>query len=245
MAIAYFISDVHLGLGTPAEERAKQGRLLAFLDHAATDATHLFVLGDLFDAWIEYRTVIPRGFHRVLAKLHDVADGGTEVHFLAGNHDFWVRDYFDTELGIKTHREAFEVELDGKRIHMHHGDGLDPRDHGYAFLKKVLRNRLAIWLFTWLHPDLGVPLARSTSKTSRGYTATKDYGADDGMRREAARLIGAGCDLVVMGHRHVPRTEAIGGGTYANLGDWITHNTYGRLAGGAFSLLSWEGPKDA
>lgn len=136
MAIAYFISDVHLGLGSPAAEREKQRRLLGFLDHASRDATHLFILGDLFDAWIEYRTVIPRGFHRVLAKLHDIADRGVDVHFLVGNHDFWVRDFFPAEMGIKTHKEAFDVELDGTRIHMHHGDGLDPRDHGYALLKK-------------------------------------------------------------------------------------------------------------
>lgn len=242
MAIAYFISDVHLGLGPPAAEREKQRRLLGFLDHASRDATHLFILGDLFDAWIEYRTVIPRGFHRVLAKLHDAADRGIDVHFLVGNHDFWVRDFFPAEMGIKTHLEAFEVELDGKRIHMHHGDGLDPRDRGYAILKKVLRNRFAIWLFSWLHPDIGVALARSSSKTSRGYTTTKDYGEGDGMRREAARLIAQGCHLVVMGHRHVPRAEAIGGGTYANLGDWISHNTYGRLENGGFSLLTWEQP---
>lgn len=241
MAIAYFISDVHLGLGAPAEEREKQGRLIGFLEHASRDATHLFILGDLFDAWIEYRTVIPKGFHRVLSRLHDIADSGVDVHFLVGNHDFWIRDYFSSEMGIKTHMEAFDVELDGKRIHMHHGDGLDPRDHGYAFLKKLLRNRVAIWLFRWLHPDLGVALARSSSKTSRGYTATKDYGEADGMRKAAAAMIDRGYDLVVMGHRHVPRAEAIGRGTYANLGDWITHNTYGRLAGGTFSLLTWEG----
>jgi UDP-2,3-diacylglucosamine hydrolase len=240
MATAYFISDVHLGLGSPEAEREKQRRLIGFLDRASGDATHLFILGDLFDAWIEYRTVIPRGFHRVLAKLHDLTDGGVEVHFLAGNHDFWVRDYFRSEMGIKTHAEAFEVELDGKRIYMHHGDGLNPRDRGYAFLKKVLRNRFAIWLFSWVHPDIGVALARSSSKTSRDYTSTKEYGEEDGMRRAAAGLIDRGYDLVVMGHRHVPASEAIGRGTYANLGDWITHNTYGRLSGGAFSLLTWE-----
>jgi UDP-2,3-diacylglucosamine hydrolase len=242
MPIAYFISDVHLGLGSPGAEREKQRRLIGFLDYASRDATHLFILGDLFDAWIEYRTVIPRGFHRVLAKLHDLSDGGIDIHFLVGNHDFWVRDYFEAEMGIKTHTEAFEVELDGKRIYMHHGDGLDPRDRGYALLKKVLRNRFSIWLFSWLHPDVGVALARSSSKKSRDYTTTKDYGEEDGMRREAARQIGRGCDLAVMGHRHIPRAEAIGGGTYANLGDWISHNTYGRLADGAFTLLTWEQP---
>jgi len=236
---AYFISDVHLGLEGPAAERDKQRRLIGFLDHASRDASHLFILGDLFDAWIEYRTVIPRGFHRVLSKLHDLADSGVDIHFLVGNHDFWVRDFFETEMGIKTHNEAFGIELEGKKIYMHHGDGLDPRDRGYAFLKKVLRNRFAIWLFSWIHPDIGVTLARSSSKTSRGYTSTKDYGEEDGMRRAAARLLGEGYDMVIMGHRHVPREERIGAGVYVNLGDWIGHNTYARLSGGTLSLQRW------
>ncbi|HLF13422.1 MAG TPA: UDP-2,3-diacylglucosamine diphosphatase [Bacteroidota bacterium] len=240
MPNAYFISDVHLGLEAPETEKIKQRRLIAFLDRASRDASHLFILGDLFDAWIEYRTVIPKGFHRVLAKLHDVADRGVEIHFLVGNHDFWVRDYFEKEMGIKTHREAFGIELEGKKIYLHHGDGLDPRDHGYAFLKRVLRNRVSIWLFSWLHPDLGVPLARSSSRTSRDHTSTKDYGRDDGMRRAASRMIGEGYDFVIMGHRHVPREEKIGSGTYVNLGDWIAHDTYARLSGGTLSLLKWE-----
>lgn len=240
MGAAYFISDVHLGLSDPDTEAAKQRRLLSFLDGISRDASHLFILGDLFDAWIEYRTVIPKGFHRVLAKLHDLADGGVEIHFLAGNHDFWIRDYFASAMGIKTHREAFGMELNGRRIYLHHGDGLDPRDRGYAFLKKLLRNRFAIWLYSWLHPDIGVPLARSSSRTSRDYTTTRDYGVDDGMRRAAAGFLVDGYDAVLMGHRHVPCREELPGGLYVNLGDWITHNTYAVLAGGELSLKRWE-----
>jgi UDP-2,3-diacylglucosamine hydrolase len=240
MPSAYFISDVHLGLEPPGREKEKQRRLIGFLDHASRDASHLFILGDLFDAWIEYRTVVPKGFHRVLAKLHDLAEGGVETHFLVGNHDFWVRDHLSADLGIKTHAEAFGIELDGKKIFLHHGDGLDPRDRGYLFLRKLLRNRLAIWLYGWVHPDIGVALARSSSRTSRGYTTTKDFGEGDGMRAAAARLIGDGYDMVIMGHRHVPCQEKVGTGTYVNLGDWITHNTYARLSGGTLSLLTWE-----
>jgi len=239
MRKAYFISDVHLGLESPERENEKQKRLLAFFDRAAADASGLFILGDLFDAWIEYRTVIPKGFHRVLAKLHDLSDSGLELHYLVGNHDFWMRDYFSRELGIKMHVDSFDIELDGRKVHLHHGDGLDPRDTGYRFLRKVLRNRFSIWLFSWLHPDLGVALARSSSKSSRSYTATKDFGADDGMRDYAARRIAGGSDIVIMGHRHVPRCEKIGTGTYVNLGDWITHNTYAVLADGEISLAAW------
>jgi len=239
MGKAYFISDVHLGLEDPVKEQEKQKRLIAFLEKAAGDASRLFILGDLFDAWIEYRTVIPKGFHRVLSKLHDLSDAGLELHYLVGNHDFWMRDYFGLELGINMHTESFDIELDGRRIHLHHGDGLDPRDTGYKFLRKVLRNPFSIWLFSWLHPDIGVALAKSSSKSSRHYTSAKDYGADDGMRDYAAGKIAAGSDVVIMGHRHVPLCEKIGTGTYVNLGDWITHNTYGVLADGEISLAAW------
>jgi UDP-2,3-diacylglucosamine hydrolase len=240
MRKAYFISDVHLGLESPEAEKEKQGRLLSFFERVSADASGLYILGDLFDAWIEYRTVIPKGFHRVISKLHDLTDSGIQVHYLVGNHDFWMRDYFSLELGINLHVDSFDIELDGRKVHLHHGDGLDPRDHGYRFLRKVLRNRLSIWLFSWLHPDIGVALARSSSKSSRSYTTVKDYGADDGMRGYAAGLIAGGTDIVIMGHRHVPLLEKIGPGTYVNLGDWITHNTYAVLAGGEMSLLSWE-----
>lgn len=239
MGKAYFISDVHLGLETPEREAAKQKRLLDFFNRTAADASALFILGDLFDAWIEYRTVIPKGFHRVLAKLHDLTDAGVKVHYLVGNHDFWTRDYFSGELGINLHRDSFDITLDGRKVHLHHGDGLDPRDHGYRFLKTVLRNRFSIWLFSWLHPDLGVALARSSSKSSRNYTTAKDFGEGDGMRVYAAGLLADGTDIVIMGHRHVPHLERIGEGTYVNLGDWITHNTYAVLADGEISLLEW------
>jgi len=239
MGKAYFISDVHLGLETPEREAAKQKRLLAFFDQAAADASWLFILGDLFDAWIEYRTVIPKGFHRVLSKLHDLTDAGVKVHYLVGNHDFWTRDYFSRELGINLHNESFDIELDGLKIHLHHGDGLDPRDHGYRFLRKVLRNRFSIWLFSWLHPDLGVALAKSSSKSSRSYTSAKEYAGGDGMRVYAAGLLSDGTDIVIMGHRHVPHLETIGAGTYVNLGDWIMHNTYAVLADGGISLHEW------
>ena len=239
MQKAYFISDAHLGLESPEKEKEKQKRLIAFFDMAAKDATRLYILGDLFDAWIEYRTVIPKGFHLVLSKLHELSEAGLEIHYLVGNHDFWIRDYFDREMGIKIHFESFGIVLDGRKIYLHHGDGLDPRDHGYAFLRKLLRNRFSIWLFSWVHPDIGMAMARSSSKSSRNYTTARDYGDRDGMRDHARKLIEDGYDVVVMGHRHVPRVQKIGTGTYVNLGDWITHNTYAVIAEGDVSLLAW------
>jgi len=240
MEKVYFISDAHLGLGTREEERQKENRLIAFLDHIKNDATQVFILGDLFDAWIEYRTVIPKGFHRMLAKLDELSKKGITLHFLVGNHDCWIRDYFRDELGMKTYNHPFDITINGKKIFLHHGDGLANNDAGYRILKKILRNRFSIWLYSWLHPDLGLKLARSSSKTSRQYTTTKHYGEGDGMMRYAKEMIDTGYDIVIMGHRHLPICKETGKGTYINLGDWIQSNTYAELDGERIQLKQWK-----
>ncbi len=240
MGKAYFISDVHLGLESRDRERAKEERLLAFLDSVQTDGSHLFIVGDLFDAWFEYRTVIPKGFHRLFTKLEDLTRHGIAVYYLAGNHDYWIRDFFCDELGMKTFHDAFDIIVNGKKIFIHHGDGLAQNDTGYRLLKIILRNRLSIWLYSWLHPDIGVALAQSSSKKSRNYTQTKDYGNEDGMMKFAKQKIGEGYDIVVMGHRHKPVSEKIGNGIYINLGDWITHNTYAELTDDEIALRHWK-----
>jgi UDP-2,3-diacylglucosamine hydrolase len=240
---AYFFSDVHLGLQSAEVEKQKENRLLGFLNCIRSTARHLFILGDLFDFWFEYKTVIPKGFHRTLAALQQFTDGGTEVHYLAGNHDFWMGDFFTTELGIQLHFEPFEVNVEGKRIFFHHGDGLAHNDAGYRFLKPILRNRLNIRLYRWLHPDIGVRLARGSSRTSREYTSNKHFGEEEGMIDCARKHIERGADIVMMGHRHKPLREEIGNGVYLNLGDWITHNTYAELSEGRVLLKVWDGMK--
>src|SRR5260221_7293236 len=137
MSRVYFISDVHLGLGPREEERAKEQQLIEFLNVVLENASQLFIVGDLFDAWFEYRTVIPKGFHRLFTKLQDLTEHGIVVHYLAGNHDYWIRDYFHDELGITTYHDAFNITIDGKRIFIHHGDGLANNDTGYKILKKI------------------------------------------------------------------------------------------------------------
>jgi len=236
----YFISDAHLGLGTREEERIKEDRLLAFLDYIGNDAAQLFILGDLFDAWFEYRTVIPKGFHRILAKLDEISRKGIIIHFLVGNHDCWIRNYFRDELGMKTYLHPFGITLNGKKIYLHHGDGLANNDTGYRILKKILRSRFSIWLYSWLHPDLGLKLARSSSKTSRQYTASKHYGEGDGMVKFAKQIVETGYDVVIMGHRHLPTRQEIGNGTYINLGDWIRSNTYAKLDKNGIVLEQWK-----
>ncbi len=237
---AYFISDAHLGLGDREGEKAKENHLLDFLEHCLPSAEALFVLGDLFDFWFEYKTVIPKGFHRTLTALQKYTDAGIPVHYLAGNHDYWMDDFFRTELGMAVYFKPFETMVSGKRVFLHHGDGLAQNDLGYRLIKPVLRNRVSRAMYRWVHPDIGVPLARRSSRASRDYTSEKDYGEVDGMREFAAGKIRSGVDIVVMGHTHTPLLQPIGGGTFVNLGDWITHHTYGELSGGTMKLNTWK-----
>jgi UDP-2,3-diacylglucosamine hydrolase len=237
----YFISDVHLGLGAKEEERAKEDLLLGFLDHILPTAGELCIVGDLFDFWFEYRTVIPKGFHRTLAAIQKFTDSGIPVHYLAGNHDFWMDDFFPDELGVHVYATPLQLQLGGKKVYLHHGDGLAQNDLGYRLIKPVLRHRWSIRLYRWLHPDLGVPLARGSSHRSREYTSARKYGEGEGMTAFAARKIREGTDIVVMGHRHMPECTALDGGTYVNLGDWITHRTYAALEDGLITLQRWNG----
>lgn len=240
---SYFFSDVHLGLGTRSSEKLKEDRLLGFLKSILPETDSLFILGDLFDFWFEYQTVIPKGFHRTLAALQEFTDRGAKVHYLAGNHDFWMGEFFHTELGMELHFDPFEMTVEGKRIYFHHGDGLAKHDTGYKLIKPVLRNRLNILLYRWLHPDLGVRLARGSSRTSRAYTSHKHYGEEEGMLEYAREHIARGIDIVMMGHRHKPNVVPIDGGMYMNLGDWITYNTYAELADGTVRLKTWDGTR--
>jgi UDP-2,3-diacylglucosamine hydrolase len=239
MSKAYFISDAHLGLGTKEEEKIKEQRLLSFLTHISKDADSLYILGDLFDAWFEYKTVIPKGFHRVISKLDELVQKNINVYYLAGNHDFWMDSYFRDEIGIKTYLEAFDVNVDGKKIYLHHGDGFATNDTGYLILKKIFRNPVNIKLFKLIHPNVGIRIAKKFSTTSRKYTSNKHYGEDDGMRKAAEKKIKEGYDIVMMGHRHVPSELKIENGLYINLGDWINHFTYAEFTNGEIALKKW------
>jgi UDP-2,3-diacylglucosamine hydrolase len=236
----YFISDVHLGLGPRDQEREKESRLLEFLRAIRPDAAALYILGDLFDFWFEYRTVIPRGYHRTLAALQEFTDAGVPVHFLVGNHDCWLDDFLSGEIGVQVYRKPFEALIKGKRVFMHHGDGLAENDLGYKIIKPILRNRVSFHLYRLLHPDLGVRLARGSSRTSRNYTSTKHYGEGEGMLRYARSLIASGVNIVIMGHRHAPSREELDGGVYVNLGDWVHHQTYAVLDDAGIHLRTWN-----
>jgi UDP-2,3-diacylglucosamine hydrolase len=235
----YFFSDAHLGLGSPEEDRQKELRLIRFLDCIQKDAEQIFIVGDLFDYWFEYRTVVPKKYFRLFSKLAAITERGIRVVFIAGNHDFWVKDYFVVELGMEISLHPIETEIGGKRFLIHHGDGLLKDDLGYKILKKILRNRLNIFLFSLIHPDITGWIARWSSRTSRHYTSGRTYEGNGMMEFAAGKLLD-GFDFVVMGHNHIASRQKIGTGVYVNLGDWILENTYAVYDSRKLELKTWK-----
>ncbi|MCI0448824.1 MAG: UDP-2,3-diacylglucosamine diphosphatase [Chlorobi bacterium] len=239
----YFFSDVHLGLRTKEEEKEKERKLTGFLEAIRNDAGKIFIVGDLFDCWIEYRKVVPKGYYKTLAKLNEIVEQGVEVSFFSGNHDFWLNTYLRDDVGLKLHHDFLETEIDGKRFYILHGDGLSKGDIGYKIVKKILRNRLNQFLYSWLHPDIGIWLAQGSSRKSREHTEDKSHGGS-GMKEFAEKKVSEGFDYVIMGHYHKPQNEELTitnrKGYYITLGDWIKNFTYGVFANGKFEIKKWS-----
>lgn len=240
MGNTYFFSDVHLGMRKDRWERQREDRLLKFLDHIALHGERLFVVGDLFDFWFEYRTVIPRGHMRILGALEQLSELGKELHYVTGNHDFWMRDFLSRELNIEVHFEPVEYTLYGKRFYINHGDGLAKDDRGYRLLKRIFRNRFNIFLYSLLHPDLGIPLAKWVSHFSRNHTASSGIPNDSDYVEVAMERFREGFDYAIFGHLHYPILQMYGEKTYVNLGDWIEYFTYAVFDGRDLELLEWK-----
>ena len=242
MRKTYFFSDVHLGLGSHEEEHQKEQTLIDFLSTVSLDAERVYIVGDLFDYWFEYKTVVPKGFFRLFTKLAELTERGIEISYLAGNHDYWLKTYFHDELGVQIHLHPIERTINGKRFYIHHGDGLMKNDTGYRILKRILRSRVNIFLYSLLHPDLASRVARGSSKASRNHVSKRTFEEND-MVEFAGRKIREGFDYVVMGHNHVPQQRNIEGGSYVNLGDWITEHTYAVFDGKTLTLKTWKAAK--
>ncbi|HET8855010.1 MAG TPA: UDP-2,3-diacylglucosamine diphosphatase, partial [Salinimicrobium sp.] len=210
------------------------------------DAAAIFLLGDLFDFWFEYRHVVPKGFVRVLGKLAEISDSGIPIYFFVGNHDLWMNDYFEDELNITVYREPKKFIFNDKSFLIGHGDGLGPGDKGYKRMKKVFTNRGAQWLYRWLHPDLGMPLAKYFSLRNKAISGEEDLeflGEEKEWLIQYARkkLQDQHWDYFVFGHRHLPLEIALNDhSTYINLGDWIGYYTYGEFDGEKMSLRKFR-----
>jgi len=247
----YFLSDFHLGAPDHAASLERERRIVAFLEKIRQDAAVIFIVGDLFDFWYEYRTVVPKGFIRILGKMAEITDSGIPIHFFTGNHDMWMSGYFEEELNIPVYHEPQVFEYNGKKMLIGHGDGLGPGDHGYKFMKKIFRNKICQWLFGILPPAVGVGIAGWLSRRSRAVTGSSDaqfLGEDKEWliiySREVLQV--QHFDFLIFGHRHLPIDFLLNtaGSRYINLGDWIRYNTYAVFDGETFSLLS-ETPETA
>lgn len=234
-----FISDVHLGLQAKSIEIEKERKLVRLLNFAADNCREIFIVGDLFDYWFEYRRVYQKGYFRTLTALQDLTEAGIKVNYLIGNHDFMHRNFFEDEIGAKLFHDGIERELNGKKFFIAHGDGLVKNDTGYNILKKIMRNKTLQNLYSFLHPDLGVFLASSTSKSSRDYTTQKDYGALDGLFDAAKVKIDDGFDYVLFGHLHQRMCKNYKTGTYVNLGSWLDKPCYG-FFNEKFEIVNWN-----
>jgi UDP-2,3-diacylglucosamine hydrolase len=243
----YFLSDFHLGAPDKAISLEREKIIVKFLDEIKSDASEIFIVGDIFDFWYEYRKVVPKGFVRLLGKLAELSDAGIQMHFFVGNHDMWMKDYFQKELNVSVYYEPVAFERDGIKILVGHGDGLGPGDHGYKRLKKLFRNPVSKWLFGILPPVAGMGLANYLSRRSRAQTGVSEE-KFLGEEKEwliiycKQVLIKKYYDFFVFGHRHLPIDYRLNDTSrYINLGDWIRYFTYGVLENGEFHLRSYRG----
>lgn len=241
----YFLSDFHLGAPNYSASLEREKKIIHFLDDIRPTAAAIFIVGDIFDFWFEYKKVVPKNFVRLLGKLAQLTDAGIPVYVFSGNHDMWMRGYFEQELNIPVFHEPKYIEWNGKKFLIGHGDGLGPGDHGYKFLKKIFRNPICQWAFGWIHPDWGIGLANYFSRKSREKTGTADE-AFLGAEKEwliiycKEILQQQHIDFFVFGHRHYPIIYAVSPkSTYINLGDWIRSFTYARFDGERVDLLQF------
>lgn len=242
----YFLSDFHLGAPDHASSLVREKRIVRFLDSITHDAAMILIVGDLFDFWYEYKSVVPKGYVRLLGKLAWLTDNGIPVHFFVGNHDMWMNGYFEKELGIPVYFEEKDYIINGKKFLVGHGDGLGPGDHGYKFIKKLFRNPVCQWFFGILHPTMGIGLANFLSRRSRaatGQTDEKFLGEDNEWLIIYCKEIlqHKSYDYFVFGHRHLPLDVKLEGGSrYINLGDWLRYNTYAIFDGNELTLKTYE-----
>lgn len=243
--MVYFISDLHLGASYIANHRAHEARVTAFLDSIASNATELYLLGDVLDYWYEYRTVVPRGYVRFFGVLARMADAGVRITWLTGNHDIWLFDYLRDEIGLEVVDAPYVVrEFDGRRFILAHGDRIGTRKASFRFICHLFRNRLCQKLYSAIHPRWTVGLAHGWSSASRKSSGYVPVGIETVVEREADTLALAvpGTDYVVLGHHHIAHQARLpqSGAELIVLGDWIDKDTYACWDGKTLRLESFR-----
>ena len=242
----YFLSDFHLGAPDHASSLVREKRIVKFLDSVKNEASVIFIVGDLFDFWFEYKNVVPKGFVRILGKLAELSDLGIIIHFFVGNHDMWMSGYFEQELNIKVYHHPEVFEFNKKKFLIGHGDGLGPGDHKYKMLKKVFRNKFSKWLFGFWHPRTGIGMANYFSRKSRAATGQNDehfLGEEKEwlILYSKERLQKDHFNFFIFGHRHLPIDFVLNDKSrYINLGDWIKYFSYAVFDGINLELMYYK-----
>ena len=246
----YFSSDNHLGAPSQKESLVREKIFIEWLNSIKNDAEIIFLLGDLFDFWFEYKEAVPKGFTRVLGKLAELTDSGIKIYFFVGNHDLWMENYFEEELNIKIFRKPELFIFNSKSFFIGHGDGLGPGDYGYKRMKLILSNTFFIKLFRLIHPDIGIRLGKYLSQKNKLISGTEDLkfkGEDKEwlIQYSIKKLEEEHIDYFIFGHRHLPLVHQLKTKSkYINLGDWITHYTYGVFDGKTFNLRTYSAKND-
>lgn len=241
----YFASDFHLGSFPEESSRQRELAIVSWLEYIKKDASELYLVGDIFDFWFEYATVVPKGYIRFLGKLAELADLGVKITLFKGNHDMWMFGYLEKELNARIVSDELELKLNGKSFYIHHGDGLGPGDHTYKILKKIFRSKLCQWLFARLHPNLGIGIAQKWSRHSRASSDTEEkfLGEDSEWLIQYAKekIKSEQYDYLIFGHRHLPYDIKLNPAIrLVNLGEWITFRTYAVWDGEQLTLEKWS-----
>ena len=242
----YFASDNHLGAPDYNSSLEREKHFVRWLDFIKKDAKEIFLLGDLFDFWFEYKKVVPKGFVRVLGKIAEISDNGIPIHYFVGNHDLWMNDYFQKELRVKVYRKPKDFNIMNKTFYIGHGDGLGPYDKGYKIMKKVFTNSFVKFLYRIIHPDIGIGIGEYFSRKNKILSGEKDINflGDDKewlAKYSRKKLEEKHRDYFIFGHRHLPiQIELNQNSKYINLGDWISHFTYGVFDGNKFETKKWK-----
>ena len=247
MKNVYFISDAHLGCLAIKHRRQQERRLVRFLDEIKDKAGAIYMLGDMFDFWFEYQTVVPKGFTRFLGKISELTDMGIEVHYFTGNHDIWCLDYLEKECGVVLHRNALTLEIGDQTFYLAHGDGLGDRDWKFRLIRSIFHNKFCQWAFRWLHPAIGVRFGLNWAKHSRlkhssntcQIAQSSDCQMDgdppyQGEDKEPLVIFAKqylkehpDVDFFIFGHRHIELDLALSRQTRVIiLGDWVSQFTY-------------------
>jgi UDP-2,3-diacylglucosamine hydrolase len=241
----YFASDFHLGVPNHEASLKREKLIVQWLDEIKVDAEAIYLVGDIFDFWFEYKHAIPKGFVRLQGKIAELTDSGIPVHFFTGNHDMWMFGYHEKELGVTLHNDPISVKAQDKKLFIGHGDGLGPGDKGYKFIKKIFANRFFQWCFARFHPNFGIGVANFSSRKSRAATGNDDevfLGEESEwlVHYTKEMLQNEHFDYFIFGHRHLPLDIRVGDNSrYINLGDWLKYYTYAVLESGEVKLKTY------